>query len=84
MPIEMPEIATTSEVATYLRIGSKTVSNYASEGLFVPGVYLCKNKFNMTLLKAAIQTPPYKFLLDVRDRNFCKDRVGTFKKWSKK
>ena len=73
MPV-MPEIATAKEVATYLRVSPKTVSNYAAAGLFAPGIYIGRDRYNMHAMKNAIEHPPYRYLISVRENKFCFDK----------
>lgn len=69
--IAMPEIATAEEVAAYLKISLKTVYNYS--GIWIPGIYLGRGRYSMVRLKEAINTPPYRYVIGLRDLEFCND-----------
>lgn len=53
--IEMPEIATTKDVAAYLKKKPGTIYNWKSAKLFLPGIVLANGDFNITKLKRYIQ-----------------------------
>ncbi len=54
--IEMPEIARTDEVRTFLRVDSaSTFYKWMSGKKFKPGIYLGYGRFNMSRLKQCIE-----------------------------
>lgn len=61
----MPEIVGATEIATYLRFKTvQTVYNYTSNDMFVPGICIGKGQYNLDALKKAIETPPYRYLIE--------------------
>lgn len=69
----MPEIATTEQVAEYLKLEQRTVYNYTGSKAWVKGVYLGRGRYNMTRLKEAINTPPYRYVIGLKEVGFCND-----------
>ena len=53
--VEMPEIATTSEIRRYLRVPAPTLYRWMSKGHFRRGIYLGRGRFNMQKLKYCIE-----------------------------
>lgn len=68
-----PEVVTTDEIATFLKVAPKTIYNYTSNRLWVDGIFLGHARYNLTRLKETISNPPYRYLKSVRDINFCND-----------
>lgn len=62
--IQMPEIATAQQLAEYLHISLQVVHNYSAAERFAPGVKIGKGKYSLDALKKAIETPPYRYLVE--------------------
>jgi hypothetical protein len=69
----LPEIATAEQVAAYLKLTPKTVQNTASKGEFIPGIYIGRNRYNMSRLVECITHPPYRYTIDTRSPDYCRD-----------
>lgn len=71
--IEMPVIGRAKDVAAYLNVSVKTITNLRSCGLFQPGICIEDGKYNMAKLHEYITTPPYRYTIKARPANYCRD-----------
>lgn len=71
--ILMPEIGTADDVAGYLNVSKRTVYNLTAQGLWCPGIYIGRGKYNIDRLKLCIETPPFRYSVEIRNQEFCSD-----------
>lgn len=53
--LEMPEIGTYKDVASYLKLARATIYRMVCAGEFKKGIYLGRGRFNMSYLKSCIE-----------------------------
>jgi len=60
--VEMPEVVERTEFMAYLKVKSKTLSNWLWEGKLKQGIAVGGNRFNMSQLKYYMTHGNFKFL----------------------
>lgn len=71
--IQMPEIVTSEELAAYLKVSKKTIQNMVSREELLEGIYIGRDRYNMTKLKQYLEDPPYRYAISVRSKDYCKE-----------